>query len=539
MRLTEAERDAVYAEAVARHPDAFVSAVTPSGLFAGLPAGFELGTLRPVVGPRSALDIFVAEDHPVVIDAWHEFLTRGTATCRVRPIAAPSQLVELRIFDLTHRYGLPLVLIAGLTGDGGDGPLEHEPIKPRLITVRKDLNAVILGADPEVVQVLGWTAEELKGTRAVDLIHPDDRVRAIASWMDLLSTSDGAARRVRLRHLHRDGHVVWFEITNHNRLADPEVGEVVADMLDISDEMAAQEALRASSQLLRRLTETIPMGIVQIGTDRRIAYQNERAARAIGADAGEILGGHHLDRIVSADRPAIEAAIDAVLAGHDTDAEYGYHHAARGLRRVRANLRCLTGTAGAVTGAIICLTDVTEDVRLREELNQRATYDALTGCRNRAATLAALQESLTGTGATRGTAVVFIDLNEFKQVNDVYGHAAGDRLLTHVASRLRAAVRDGDVVGRFGGDEFVVICPDVPAALDARHIGQTLVAALATGGLDVEGGRLLPQASIGVAWGDPRTTAADTLIARADAAMYAAKKSRTGRLALVLADPAH
>ncbi|MEV8503474.1 sensor domain-containing diguanylate cyclase [Actinoplanes sp. NPDC051475] len=535
-KLTEAERDAAYAEAVARHPDAFVSTITPSGVFTGLPAGFELGTLRPVVGPRSALDIFVAEDHPVVIDAWHDFLARGSAACRVRPVAAPAQLVELRILDLSHRYGAALVLIAGLNGDGGNGPLEHEPIKPRLVTVRKDLNAVILDAGPEMVQVLGWSAEELKGTRAVDLIHPDDRVRAISSWMDMLATQDGEARRVRLRHLHRDGHVVWFEITNHNHLADPAIGEVVADMLDISDEMLAQEALRASEQLMRRLTETIPMGIVQIGTDRRIAYQNERAARAIGADPGEVLGGHHLDRILPGDRPAIDAAIDAVLAGRDTDAEYGYHHAERGPRRVRANLRCLTGPRGEVTGAIICLTDITEDVRLRDELKQRATYDALTGCRNRASTLAALQESLCGPGRTRGTAVIFIDLNEFKQVNDVHGHAAGDRLLTHVADRLRGAVRDGDVVGRFGGDEFVVICPDVPAALDARHIGQTLVAALATGGLDHDGHRLLPQAGIGVAWGDPRTAAADTLIARADAAMYAAKKSRTGRLALVLAD---
>ncbi len=245
------------------------------------------------------------------------------------------------------------------------------------------------------------------------------------------------------------------------------------------------------------------MGIVQIDAARRIVYQNERAARAIGAGLGDILGDEYLGPIVPGDRPAIDEAIAGVLgAGADVDVEYG-HRDERGLRRVRAALRSLTAETGEVTGAIICLTDVTEDVRLRDELRQRASYDALTGCRNRATTLQALGEALAGPGRTAGTAVVFLDLNDFKQVNDRYGHAAGDRLLTHVAGRLRGAVRDGDVVGRFGGDEFVVICADVPDVQAARRIGETLLNALGDGCLEVAGERLLPQASIGVAWDGP------------------------------------
>jgi diguanylate cyclase (GGDEF)-like protein/PAS domain S-box-containing protein len=307
-------------------------------------------------------------------------------------------------------------------------------------------------------------------------------------------------------------------------------------MLDISDEMAAEEALRAGEQLMRRLTETIPMGIVQVDADRRIVYQNERAARAIGAKVGEVLGDGRLSPIVPGDRPVIDAAFADVLgAGRDVDIEYG-HTDHRGLRRIRANLRTLTTGGGEITGAIICLTDITEDVRLRDELKHRATYDALTGCHNRASALTALEEALAGPGRTRGTAVVFIDLNEFKELNDRLGHAAGDQLLIRVADWLRGAVRDGDVVGRFGGDEFVVICADVAGPAEARRIGESLVGVLAAGSLDVAGERLLPQASIGVAWGDPATSVPDALIARADAAMYAAKKARTGRLALGLAD---
>ncbi|GAA3338083.1 hypothetical protein GCM10020358_16860 [Amorphoplanes nipponensis] len=533
--MDPAARDDVFAAMLRQHPDAFIGTVSAMGLFVPLPEGLDTGGLRPIVGAQSALALVVAEDQKIAIETWQRTLAQGLANCLIHPLAAPAELVRLHLLDMTHRYGVYVVFLTGLATHPDGRSLEAELIKPRLVTVRKDQVAVITAADEEIALVLGWTAAELTGTRSLDLVHPDDHQRAIASWMDMLATAPGEARRVRLRHLHRDGTPIWFEVTNHNWLTDPADPRVVAEMLDISDEMAAQDALRAGEQLLRRLTETIPMGIVQIDAARRIVYQNERAARAIGAGLGDVLGGEFLGPIVPGDRPAVEDAVARVLStGGDADVEYG-HRDHRGLRRVRAGLRSLTAASGEVTGAIIGLTDVTEDVRLRDELRQRATFDALTGCRNRAATLAALGEALAGPGRTRGTAVVFIDLNDFKQVNDRYGHAAGDRLLIHVAGRLRAAVRDGDVVGRFGGDEFVVICADVADAEEARRIGETLLAALGESCLELAGARLLPQASIGVAWGEAGTGAPDALIARADTAMYAAKKARTGRLALALA----
>jgi diguanylate cyclase (GGDEF)-like protein len=307
-------------------------------------------------------------------------------------------------------------------------------------------------------------------------------------------------------------------------------------MLDISDEMTAQEALRANEQLLRRLTETLPLGVLQIDAARRVVYQNSRVAVAMGAAVGETLGEAHLRSTLPGDRPAVEAALDAVLRGDgDVDLEYGYHNPETGVRRIHANLRALTADSGEVTGAIICLTDVTEDRRLRDDLRRQATYDALTGCHNRASTLIALQDCLDHPG-TRGTAVMFLDLNGFKGVNDRLGHATGDRLLRLVADRLRSTVRDSDVVGRFGGDEFVVVCHDVAGAGAARRIAESVVAALDEASLDVAGDAVRPAASIGLAWAAAGPAAAESLIARADAAMYEAKRTRAGRLHLVLAD---
>jgi diguanylate cyclase (GGDEF)-like protein/PAS domain S-box-containing protein len=526
--MDPAGRDALLAATLAQHPRAFVGAIDSTGLFVPLPDELAGRGLRPIEGPASALGLVVDEDHRAVIDAWHRVVTEGVANCLVRPLAAPERQVGLYLVDVTHRLGVYVGILIGLEDHVPVRSLAYEEVRPRLVTMHKDQTAVITGAGPEVEALLGWSPAELVGRRSLELVHPDDQQRAIASWMDLLNTPPGAVRRVRLRHLHRDGRAVWFEITNHNQLADPDRPGVVAEMLDISDEMAAQEAVRAAEQLMRRLTETLPLAILQIDADRRITYLNDRAVRVLGGRVGDVLGDDHLAAIVPADRRAAADAItDTLVAGRDADLEYGHREPGRGMRRIRATLRALTDDGGSVTGAIICLADVTEDVRLREELRHRATFDALTGCYNRAATLAALADAAADPGAP---AVIFLDLNGFKQVNDRYGHAAGDRLLTHVASRLRRAVPASGVVGRLGGDEFLVLCRDVTGAEQARQVGEDLAAALEDGGIDVAGEMLRPEVSVGVAWSPSGTAGPEELVARADAAMYEAK-ARTRVLA--------
>lgn len=293
-------------------------------------------------------------------------------------------------------------------------------------------------------------------------------------------------------------------------------------MLDITEEMA-EEALRASEQLLRRLTEALPMTVVQIDAQRRVVYQNARGARMVGTEIGGELGAAQLEPVIPADRPMVGEALARVLRdGTDADIEYGYRDPRLGLRRASAKARALTTADGRVAGAVVCLADVTEEVRLREELHRRATIDELTGCRNRGATLGALSEALAAAGY--GTAAVFVDLNDFKPVNDRFGHAAGDRMLAHVANVLRATVRDGDVVGRLGGDEFVVVGRDVPRLEQAQNLALALGAALESAPLELNGAVLRPRASVGVAWTRPGGLDADALIAHADKKMYEAKQ---------------
>jgi diguanylate cyclase (GGDEF)-like protein/PAS domain S-box-containing protein len=533
MSMNPDAAESALAAVMALHPDAHISAIGPSGMFIPLPDSIELGDHRPITGCRTAAELMVSADKPVVAAAWFKVVDEGVADCTVHLAASPESPVQLHLVDVNATHGVFVGLISGVSGALAPASVDNGPVKPRLVTVRKEPTGQFLDVDPAIELLFGWTPAELLAMRSLALVHPDDNERALTAWIDVLAAPPGASRRVRLRHLHKDGTVIWIEITNHNHLDDPDQPHVVAEMLDITDEMDAHEALRANERMLSRLTETMPLGVLQIDTEGTVIYQNTRVERATGGAIGEQM---KLDGIAPDDQPAVSAAIDAVLRGEDElNLEYEYRSQHHGPRRVQAIMRPLNDDEGEVTGAIICLVDITEASKLREELRHRATYDELTGCLNRSSTLAALHEAL-GSAGGAGTAVMFLDLNGFKAVNDGLGHAVGDQLLVLVADRLRAAVRHTDAVGRFGGDEFVVVCRDVPGPDLARRIAEAVIAALNAASLTAPGGEeICPEASVGVAWTAPGHAAAESLIARADAAMYEAKRTRTGRMALILA----
>ena len=195
-------------------------------------------------------------------------------------------------------------------------------------------------------------------------------------------------------------------------------------------------------------------------------------------------------------------------------------------RRCMVRIRPLADELGRPSGVILTLEDVTESARLRAELERRATHDMLTHVMNRGSILAALERAIAGPDGP--AAVIFVDLDRFKAVNDELGHAAGDELLRIVADRLAIAVRAEDALGRIGGDEFLVVCSGVQGVSGARRVAERISRALRRP-VRLAGSTVDLRASLGVAVARGRVTSADALVAEADAAMYESKRLGLGR----------
>jgi len=434
-------------------------------------------------------------------------------------------------------------------------PIVTEGNSQRLTRIRKSATAVILEVDEATFDILGGGADDLVGKTSLDFIHPDDQELAVDNWMQMLG-SPGAGRALRVRHKHRGGSWVWVEMTNHNLLDDPDHNCIVASMVDISDDMPVDgdldrhdepvndnsqsehqpirlhEALRAREQLLHRLAEALPLGVLHVDAQGRILYTNNRLHTILGKGQASTFKGQ-LSMVFPEDRERVQEAFDSVLrSGLDNDIEVrlaaSEDHGTKEIRQCVMNLRTLTADSGEVTGAVVCLADITESVRMREELRMRATFDGVTRCHNRASTMESLEMILTASDDKSRPAILFVDLDRFKEINDHLGHAAGDELLGVAAKRLQRAVRSHDLVGRIGGDEFLVVCTGVSTSAQAMRAA-TRVADSLRHPVRLKGAQVSCRASIGVAWSSDLEVEADTLVGQADAAMYEAKRRGSGR----------
>jgi diguanylate cyclase (GGDEF)-like protein/PAS domain S-box-containing protein len=526
--------DGVLAAVLAGAEGAMVAALTPDGFRIALPAGLDIGDSRPVPLPaerETLLELIATADHFMVIEAWVAARRGRRGTIKVRTRRDPERTVAITFVDARRTRGI-LYAVVSEPPAGQDQPVRADsavvqaaravPPRPRTATVWKTWEALITGIDARTTRMLGWTAEQMVGVWSADFVHRRDRSRALASWMEMLATK--GSQRVRVRHRCADGSFLWVELENTYRPGDqPENATVVTQISDISDEMAAHAALDRQAKLLRQLTESLPIGLLQVGADGQLGYANARLAEIVGVRGARTVDDQ-LRTVAAADRVTLIAALRAAVdLGADRELEVDVAVPGAGWRRCAVAVVPVTDQDGD-PGGIACVSDITESARMRDELRARATYDALTGCLNRSAVIAELDRAL---AAPTATGVIFIDLNDFKSVNDTFGHAAGDRLLVHAAACLTGTSGPGDAVGRLGGDEFLVVRRDLREPRDLLALAGRIRAALARRVEGTPAGGQLT-AGIGVAYSTPGMDS-DTLIAHADSAMYTSKRHGDGQ----------
>jgi diguanylate cyclase (GGDEF)-like protein/PAS domain S-box-containing protein len=520
----EALEDALHALLQAT-PHARVTAIDARGVFVPMPPSLARALpARPALAGRSAVLLVEADDRAAVISAWEQVRATGRVHTRVR-LANSGEDASMFFIDLRERHGVLVgVLVASADAPATAIAIAHDaPFVARFATQRKSDTAVFVEIDAATTSMLGWSSDQMVGEPSLNFVHPDDRERAVESWIDMLA-SPGCTRRARLRYARADGTWLWLELTNHNHLDDPEFACVVTECLDISDEMVAHEALRAREQLLRRIAETVPLGLVHLDATGAVVYSNERLYEIAGSSPGD---ADPFGRISREERQVVRAALNEIVDdGRDRDVRVrvGGSNPGDDERICDVLLRALTDDAGNVCGAIVCVADVTERARSEAELENRATYDSLTRCLNRNSLMAELTAYVE---APQRVGVLFVDLDDFKRVNDRHGHASGDAVLVETAARIRECIRERDIVGRIGGDEFLVVCPGAGDTTDMAKVAERVANAIAAP-MELPDGRIDMTASVGVAIAYESDHDVRSLIANADAAMYVAKRRADG-----------
>ncbi len=299
---------------------------------------------------------------------------------------------------------------------------------------------------------------------------------------------------------------------------------MVVTIRDVSESMRTDGALRMSEERYRLIVELGREGICMVDENENTTFANHALADLLDTTVSELLGSSLLDFIDVDDRA--EARIRIAGPNDDARTEQDLRIVTRQGRLVWARIRAsaIRHHDGTYRGAIVFVTDVTERRALEQRLAEEARRDPLTGVANRKELFEVLSPILQNGSLT---AALYVDLDGFKEVNDRFGHTLGDELLCTVAGRLRGAIRVIDTLARVGGDEFVVICRDLESTDEAVAIGERIREVLANPfGLAV--GPVSVDASIGIAFG--RGSDADDLLARADQALYRAKRKGRGRI---------
>jgi diguanylate cyclase (GGDEF)-like protein/PAS domain S-box-containing protein len=403
------------------------------------------------------------------------------------------------------------------------------------IIIVVDGQGMVSYVSPAFQRILG-IAPDSGEIVANDLMHPDDLARMQVTAPQSLALGLNAWRdEVRLRHA--DGSWRWFETTVTDRLDDPHVHGIIANLHDISSRKETEEELRQAHQRFRSAFENAPIGMAMTDLEGRVIRANPALGRIVGRSTEELTGMSVHDLTHPGDREAGRSEMQRLVSSGSEGyrIEKRYRHTSGSDVWVSVSVTCVYDDEGRPQYLIGQVEDVNERRALRERLAYAAIHDPLTALPNRVLFMDRLETAL-GRAARhrRCVAVIFLDLDRFKLVNDGMGHASGDRLLESVAQRLHAAVRPMDTVARFGGDEFVVLCDEIASEQVALEVAQRLVDSL-TQSITLPEGEIFVTASAGVALSEDGDDDAARLLRDADTAMYMAKER--GRARVELFDP--
>ncbi len=447
-------------------------------------------------GPEGRIHWIRSNGKPVFDDSGNFLGYRGTG----RDITEMKRAeLELRRREELYRRLVSLL---------PDAVLVH---REERIEFANEATAALLGAA---------TVEEICGRSVLEFIPIEDRERISKRIDEIRRTGKGVPRRIRVRRL--DGEIRLVE-TRAIRIEEGEKPAVLVVAVDVTDLERHRAERHRMERRYRKLVELSPDGIV-LQRNGVILFANARAAAILGlARAEELVGRSALDLVHPRDRGILEERWARLAAGADIQTGEVRVQLPDGSARIvecRATLFEEDGEATVLT----VFRDVTRRRRMEEEMCRLALRDPLTGLANRAVFRDSLANAVEFARRYDSLgAVILVDLDNFKGVNDTLGHSVGDGLLSVLAGRMRETVRDSDIVARLGGDEFAILLHGLRSEEEARLAALRLQQAVERR-VEVEGHEIRPRASIGIALFPTHAATAEEILRAADLALYEAKR---------------
>jgi len=389
--------------------------------------------------------------------------------------------------------------------------------------VQADNDGVLQFVNDRFCEMVGYSREELIGLQGdLLLAYPED-IAMMREKTRLRQRHVADQYEIRVRR--KDGTVVWLEIGGApvTDAAGNLVGSIGVHN-DVTERRMAEGALRESEARYRLMAENSTDMISRTSNQGIILYASDACRRLVGYEPSELVGRSFYDFIFEVDREEVRYLSSLIHESGPTTFAYRVEKKDGSLVWFETTSRsvrdALTGKIREIVGVS---RDVTERKRVEEQIEYQAYHDALTGLPNRRLFRDRLTVALAHARRMKHPlAVMFLDLDRFKVVNDTLGHSTGDELLKAIAARLQASLREEDSIARMGGDEFTVLLADLKTPDTAAKIAQKVLETIALP-LQIEGTELFITTSIGIALFPSDGDTAEMLLANADHAMYRAK----------------
>lgn len=390
----------------------------------------------------------------------------------------------------------------------------------RLTEANDAFRTLVLGGGPISTGAAPWANAQ-----------PTERAAAEVAWQR--SRESGTPFSFEFRVWRPDGEPIWVHVATQP-VAD-QTGAVtgfVGTALDVTDSVSR----RTLSEQLVGLLDSSSDAVLVFDPRGELLFCNDGARALVGVDERSTTNDATTQLFIRAILDQVPREVTSRATSNKWDGEIGFRSPDGIMRTMSIMLQIVRAKDGTIQHISAIARDITDAKQMQNELTHQATHDALTGLPNRVLFLRKLAEALERSRTLkRGVAVLFVDLDKLKDVNDNIGHSVGDQLLNTIAKRLVAATRPSDLVARIGGDEFVVLCDGLSDEHIAMDVAERVRQAM-TGQVILQGIEIFTSASVGIALAtdamldeESPLDAAVTLLRNADTAMYRAKQRGRGR----------